>query len=191
MPNLLTIPIEIRLKILDYAISDLVIKESFIRRIDSTREDDWNYLVNPNVDVHLICRQIRNECDSPQVRKPVLQDEKPRPFTEPGLLSFFHFRLMFGLYTTRQDRLRGIGKMMAQISMLKIGGNDGHSYGTAHARPGSEGNRQTLVQALKDDIRTRLPLDNYEVEVAIEQDEQANSTLITTTVKPRRQAVSH
>ena len=125
MPELLTIPTEIRFKILDYAISDLSGSESLIKRVNIPwevseeyydlfvrklrRGKDQRYLKNPNVNVPLVCRQIRMECNSPRVRKPTLD-------VEDGYVkgSASYWPVLYdwnGL---------AIAKMMAQLSTLRM-----------------------------------------------------------------------
>ena len=76
MPNLLTIPTEIRLKILDYAISDVTVQELTPARYSArwVLHTCWvlQRFNNPNLPIGNVCRQIRNESRSQRVSKPTL-----------------------------------------------------------------------------------------------------------------------
>ena len=122
MPNLLTIPTEIRLKILDYAISDLSATGCFIDSVDAKVGDwrfdrrisdyrQWTFFKNPNVNIALICNQIRNECNSSHVRKPTL--EAPSGYGNDSHC-FWHI-----LQCWEWEDLH-VHKMMSQISSLKM-----------------------------------------------------------------------
>ena len=182
MPSLLTIPTEIRLKILDYAISDLAINESLIRRIDAANEDDWNYLMNPNVNVHLICRQIRSECNSPQVRKPILQGHEPRAYT--GFWRCYYLRLKerSGLYMEPRKQYRVTKKILAQISMLRVVETIKAGMKLAFDWIVRDHKRQLLVDEMSNCVGALLSPAIHTIEVEVDIGEQAEITPITTTV---------
>ena len=160
MADILTIPTEIRLKILNYAISDLSGSESLIKRVDIPwevseeyydlfvrklrRGTDQRYLKNPNVNVPLVCRQIRMECNSPQVRKPTLDvedgDIKGHASNWPVLYDW--------------DGL-DIAKMMAQLSTLRMCYLLGAEVKQFRLR-GSKRNQEEYRQRLLDRLVSRL-----------------------------------
>ena len=160
MPCLLTIPTEIRLKILDYAISDLSGSESLIKRVDIPwevseeycdrfvrklrRGNDQRYLKNPNVNVPLVCRQIRMECNSPQVRKPTLdvEDAYIQGYTSNWPVLYYWKDLK-------------IAKMMAQISTLRMRYHLEGEVWQFRLR-GSKRNQEEYRQRLLDRLVSRL-----------------------------------
>lgn len=160
MPNLLTIPTEIRLKILDYAISDLSGSESLIKRVDISwevseeyydlfvrklrRGKDQRYLKNPNVNVPLVCRQIRMECNSPQVRKPTLD-------VADAYITDFASNWPVLYYWKDLD----IAKMMVQISTLRMRYNIMGEVRQFRLR-GSKRNQEEYRQRLLDRLVSRL-----------------------------------
>ena len=72
MPNLLTIPTEIRIKILDYAISDITVQEL----TPAAHSNSWilGRFKNPNFNIGFVCRQLHDESksQSQRIEKPVL-----------------------------------------------------------------------------------------------------------------------
>ena len=176
MPTLLTIPTETRLKILNHAISDLRGSGCTISANGLS-----GVLNNPNVNIHLICRQIRFECISSQARKPRLEVH------DEGHLDgwrFLEFRTTDGRWFRRRDCFN---KMMAQISAL-VFVYDGEYFYREWAG-GSLNIEQWnfydhIAVYLRNNIRCRhLGYGNkHEVGIGIERDEKAKSTIITTTV---------
>ena len=176
MPTLLTIPTEIRLRILNHAISDLKGSGCSISANGLS-----GVLKNPNVNVHLICRQIRHDCMSPQVRRPRLEVSSEGL---PDGWRFLEFRTTDGRRFRRRDCFV---KMMTQISAL-VFVYDGEYFYQEWAG-GSLNIEQWnfhdhIAIHLRNDIRCRhLGYgDKYEVGIKIERDEKAKSATITTTV---------
>ena len=110
MPNLLTIPTEIRIKILDYTVSDVIVQEL----TPTAHSNSWvlGRFNNPNLAIGSVCTQLRNESKSQRVLKPIL--------TIDGGWCKTHYR-----YCVLKD-VSIVGRM-AQFSVLRF--EDVMTYG--------------------------------------------------------------
>ena len=198
MSKLLTIPLETRVRIINYAVSDLYVSTWWIKRVDMDygtsagnpdssvwKGDDWlggwTYLKNPNVNIPLICRQVRDECKPPHVRKPTLANRN----------DFIHnYEWDDFWYFLRQEEL-DVAKMLRQISSLTMYdsmSDNEFSLWLDDEEDGSEKREdQQAIDNLKEAFKTypaysRHIGDDYDIEITVVQDFIVE---FTTTVKPR------
>ena len=174
MPTLLTIPTETRLKILNHAISDLRGSGCTISANGLS-----GVLNNPNVNIHLICRQIRYECISPQVRTPMLEVHHEGP---PHNWRFLWFKAPGG-YGFKQHCSEILQKMMTQLSALVLVYDIGQVYQQwIDAWPPIDQRTfdgHVVIYLIKD-IRWRHLEDSYDVGIEITRNEAKSDTTTTT-----------
>ena len=182
MPKLLTIPLETRVKIINYAISDLYVSTSFLKRVDmeygtssGTPDssiwkgddwlDDWTYLKNPNVNIPLICRQLRDECNSPHVRKPTLANRN----------GFIHNHEYDAFWSFLRQSDLNVARTLRQISSLKICdyvSDEEYWFWLEDEEDGEKREEKQAIDDLKDTFQkysdfSRHIGDKYDVEIKL------------------------